>query len=133
MTLLPTAVALLVLVQAGYNAGIELDTAFTEYHQSYFGGEQQARGYVNVYRNAFEEAKRRNRGPLVVGRHRRKKSKKNQVSQTSLIPGSNGAASNNGGIIKWENITARFAWRRKRQTVGKFSSHLTLVIPTSVI
>jgi len=117
MTLLATAVALLVLVQAGYNAGIELDTALTEYHHSYFGGEQQGRGYVNVYRNAFEEAKRRNRGPLVVGRHRGKKSKKNQVSQSSLIPGSNGAASNNGGIIKWENITARFAWRRKRQTV----------------
>ena len=125
MTLLATALALLVVCQAGSIAGIELDTglsSLTEYHQSYFGGEQQARGYVNVYRSAYEEAKRRNRGPLVVGRHRRKKSRKNQGFQSQLIPGSNGAASNNGGIIKWENITARFAWRRKRQTVGEFSS-----------
>ena len=42
-----------------------------------------------------------------------------QETRNSKIPGSNGAASNNGGIIKWENVTARFSWRRKRQTVGK--------------
>ena len=38
----------------------------------------------------------------------------------SKPPGHNAAASNNGGLIQWENELDRFAWRRKRQAVGRF-------------
>ena len=37
-------------------------------------------------------------------------------------PGPSAAASNWGGIVRWENSTQRFAWRRKRQTVGRTAS-----------
>ena len=42
-----------------------------------------------------------------------------QETRNLNIPGSNEAASNNGEIIKWENVMDQFAWRHKRQTVGK--------------
>ena len=35
------------------------------------------------------------------------------------VPGPSAAASNWGGIVRWENSTQRFAWRRKRQAVGR--------------
>ena len=38
------------------------------------------------------------------------------------VPGPSAAASNWGGIVRWENSTQRFAWRRKRQTVGRTDS-----------
>ena len=34
-------------------------------------------------------------------------------------PGPSAAASNWGGIVRWENNTQRFTWRKKRQTVGR--------------
>ena len=34
-------------------------------------------------------------------------------------PGSTAAASNWGVIVKWENTTQRFTWRKKRQAVGR--------------
>merc|ERR1712142_328999 len=108
MTLLATALVLLVLGQEILISGIELDTEhglnrFHEYQRSYFQQNEQHGGYVTLYRNAHEKAKRRNRGPLVVGRYnRRKKVKEFEDSPSILIPGSNGAASNNGGIIKWK-------------------------------
>ena len=40
--------------------------------------------------------------------------------------GHNAAASNNGGLIVWEQELARFAWRRKRQAVG-------MMIPTDIL
>ena len=43
------------------------------------------------------------------------------VDDFNRHPGHNAAASNNGGLIVWEQELARFAWRRKRQAVGKLS------------
>ena len=40
-------------------------------------------------------------------------------SNLSLAPGASAAASNWGEIVRWENTTQRFAWRKKRQTVGR--------------
>ena len=40
-------------------------------------------------------------------------------SNLSRAPGPSAAASNWGGIVRWENTTQRFAWRKKRQTVGR--------------
>ena len=134
MTLLGTTLSLLVLCQGGQIGGIELEAGspirglsrFNEYGPGYFRTGEQTSGYVDTYRNAGRSGKR-NRGPLVVGRYGRRRNRITSITnnttiydyQNSKTPGSNGAASNIGGIIKWENITARFAWRRKRQTVGK--------------
>jgi len=41
----------------------------------------------------------------------------NSNNVTHKSPGTNAAASNNGGLIVWEDELARFAWRRKRQAV----------------
>ena len=38
---------------------------------------------------------------------------------TTRAPGASAAASNWGGIVRWENVTQRFVWREKRQTVGR--------------
>ena len=43
------------------------------------------------------------------------------VDDLNRHPGHNAAASNNGGHIVWEQELARFAWRRKRQAVGRLS------------
>ena len=40
-------------------------------------------------------------------------------SNLSRAPGPSAAASNRGGIVRWENNTQRFSWRRKRQIVGR--------------
>ena len=40
-------------------------------------------------------------------------------SNLSRDPGPSAAASNRGGIVRWENNTQRFSWRRKRQIVGR--------------
>ena len=124
MALLGTGLLLLVLGQGGQIGGIELETGgpirglsrFHEYGPGYFG----TGGHLR-------RSGRQNRGPLVLGRYGRRRNRNlsvrndtnGQETRNSKIPGSNGAASNNGGIIKWENVTARFSWRRKRQTVGK--------------
>ena len=46
----------------------------------------------------------------------------------SRSPGPNAAASNNGGLIERENELDRFAWRRKRQAVGRSTSNDWLTI-----
>lgn len=124
MALLGTGLLLLVLGQGCQIGGIELETGgpirglsrFHEYGPGYFG----TGGHLR-------RSGRQNRGPLVLGRYGRRRNRNlsvrndthSQETGNFKIPGSNGAASNNGGIIKWENVTARFSWRRKRQTVGK--------------
>ena len=41
-------------------------------------------------------------------------------SGLSRAPGPSAAASNLGGIVRWENTTSQtFVWRNKRQTVGR--------------
>ena len=40
-------------------------------------------------------------------------------SNLSRAPGPSGAASNSGEIVRWENTTQTFVWRKKRQIVGR--------------
>ena len=54
------------------------------------------------------------------------------ADQTTLVPpynlsqppGPSAAASNWGVIVKWENTTQRFAWRKKRQAVGRTAGNI---------
>ena len=136
MTLLGTTLILLVLGQGIKIHGIELETnlrligGLSHFHDhSYFETVRQAGGGLRL-RNAYGRSWSQNRGPLVLGRNGRRSGRNRtpesvnttnpQDKRDSMTPGSNGAASNDGGLIKWENVTDRFAWRRKkRQTVGK--------------
>jgi len=134
MTLLGTTLILLVLGQGIKIHGIELETnlrpigGLSHFHDhSYFETVRQAGGGLRL-RNAYGRSWSQNRGPLVLGRNGRRSGRNRtpesvnttnpQDKRDSMTPGSNGAASNDGGLIKWENVTDRFAWRRKkRQTV----------------
>ena len=98
------------------------ESTFAEFDESYFEEDR------SLYRTTYHQSRRRNRGPLIIGTYGSKRKEPSENSQNYVLrstvesrtPGSNGAASNNGGIIKWEDLTYRFAWRRrKRQTVGK--------------
>ena len=91
------------------------------FNQDVYGTQIQPGGlssFTEIGRSYFEPRRDSQRG-LVIQRKVWPMVREGQLSMIrGRTPGANGAASNNGGIIKWENITSRFAWRRKRQSVG---------------
>ena len=104
MALLTLGLALLVLFNQDV-CGTQIQpgglSSFTEIGHSYFEPRLDSQRGLTIQRKVWPTV-REGQISMIRGR----------------IPGANGAASNNGGIIKWENITSRFAWRRKRQSVG---------------